>query len=107
MNGPVRNCPYERIYPISAMGEYTSGGKVDVAKFCRDNNMVCTGFRIQGATDGDGNIVGNVDLTPGGQDDNHHYVLTCLSWWDYNTAVKSIFTANTTATEVYILGINP
>ena len=107
MNGPVRSGPYERMYPITAMGSHTAGGVVDVQGFCRDNNMVMTGFMINAALDGSGNIVGNVDLTPAGQDERHHYALVCAGLWPYNIAVKTIYTATTTATQVFILGMNP
>jgi hypothetical protein len=89
------------------MAEYTSGGKVDVERFCQDHNMTCTGFMINGTADGNGNLVGFVDFTPGGQDDNHHYALLCFGAWPYSITVKSIFTAGTTAASVFIFGINP
>lgn len=108
-NAPVRSGPYERIYPISVMGNYTANGKVDVDRFCRDNNMVCTGFRAEGILDGDGDMISlvSVDLTPSGQDDRHHYAVQVFTLWSENIAVKSIYTATTTASQVFILGMNP
>jgi len=95
------------MYPITAMGSHTAGGVVDVQGFCRDNNMVMTGFMIGGAADPDGNILANIDLTPGGQDERHHYVLPAFALWPYNITIKTIYTATTTATQVFILGMNP
>jgi len=98
MNGPVRAVRGERLYPITAMGSHTAGGIVNVEGWCRDHNMTSVAFM----TDADG----NVDLCPGGQDANHHYVIFVQGGAIYDISVKQIHQA-TTAVGVFILGINP
>jgi hypothetical protein len=107
MNGPVRAVRGERIYPITAMGSHTAGGIVDVEGWCRDHNMTPVALMINGVADQNGNLVGNIDLCPIGQDESHHYVLPFFAVMIYDIAVRKIWTANTTATDVFILGINP
>jgi len=115
MNGSIRQVRGERIYPISAMGANTADGIVDVEAFCRDNNMTPVALMVTGSVDDEGDMwpfVG-VDITPGGQDNHHHYVMPFFTGWIYDISVKRIHTETVAASgyhsaaEVFILGINP
>lgn len=108
MNGPVRQVRGERMYPISAMGEYTSDGNVDVEGFCRNNNMVPVAVIVTGAIE-DGSMAETVFLhqVPIGQDLRSPFRVPLVTGMIHDIAVRRVITATTTAEDVYILGINP
>ena len=107
MNESVRNCPIEKMYPLSAMTEYTENNIVDVASFCRDNNTAATRILVAAPQGAITSVT--VDLTPSGQDENHHYPIQLIPYWPLEISVKTIYltTSSATAAEIFILGINP
>jgi len=109
MNGPVRGAPAERMYPVTAMGAYTVNNVVDVEGFCRDNNMTPTKLLIMQEAQPQGTqpIVSRVDFAPIGRATGEHYVTPLLIGVLHEVAVKTVYLATTTATEVFILGLNP
>lgn len=107
MNESVRRVPAERLYPLTEMTANTANNVVDVATFCRDNNMAATMILVvsqQMAV-----TPTTVDFTPCGQDENHHYVVPLIPYCPLPIAVKTVYlaTSGAVASEIFILGINP
>ena len=107
MNGPVRGGPGERIYPVTAMAAYTVNNVVDVERFCRDNNMTPTKLLIMLEGQQSQAIFARVDFAPIGRAATEHYVTPLLVGMLHEVAVKTVYLATSTATEIFILGINP
>ena len=103
MNGPVREGPAERLYPISAMASHTTGNVVDVAGFFRDHHCVPTKIILIDAKD----TLPVVDVTLVGQDENHHYALPLFVGWVHSLAVKTVYLGTSTCDSIIIAGINP